>query len=75
MTTQFQPEDNLNVEITRTDKFGIWILLNGRTYFVEYEKAAWLQDPTVREMLNIKLLNGFHFRTLSLDIDLNFDAL
>ena len=64
----------LQIDIARSDKLGVWIVANGRTYFVAYDKAGWLLDPGGRSALNIRLLNGFHLVWPTLGSDLNVDA-
>jgi len=72
--TEALRKDALTVEITRNEKLGIWINAGGCSYFVAHDKTPWLKDQTVREMLNIRLLNGFHLRWESLGIDVDLDA-
>lgn len=72
--TAAQKKDGLTVEITRNEKLGIWINADGHSYFVAHDKTPWLKDQTVRKMLNIRLLNGFHLRWESLGIDVDLDS-
>ena len=65
----------LNAEVTQISPHGIWLLANGTEYFLPYEDFPWFKKGSVEQILNVRLLHGFHLRWPDLDVDLELNSL
>ncbi|MBS1257171.1 MAG: hypothetical protein MAG551_00207 [Candidatus Scalindua arabica] len=54
---------------------GIWIFVNGKEYFLNYDQYPYFRDQTLKSIQNVKLLHGFHLHWPDLDVDLEIDNL
>jgi hypothetical protein len=63
------------VEITHISKHGFWLLINGKEYFLTYEKYPWFKDASLTEITDVKLLHNHHLYWPSLDVDLTTEIL
>lgn len=66
---------NTSVSVENITPFGIWILVNGKEYFLSYESYPYFMDSTLHSIQNIQLLHGYHLYWPDLDIDLEIDNL
>lgn len=62
-------------EVTNIDRFGLWVLVNDKEYFLPYEQFPWFRKARVEDILNVELLHRDHLRWPSLDIDLCLECL
>ncbi len=62
-------------EIQDISKYGIWIYVAGKEFFLPYEKYPWFKDGTVKEICNLEFSFGHHLHWPDLDIDLTLDSL
>ena len=65
----------LQAEVANIDRFGLWLLVNDREYFLPYEDFPWFRGARVEEILNVELLHGDHLHWPKLDVDLCLDSL
>jgi len=63
------------VEVTNMDRFGLWILVQEKEYFLPYEQYPWFKDAKVDQILNVQLLHKEHLYWPELDVDLCIEAL
>ena len=63
------------VEVTNIDRFGFWLLVRGKEYFLPYEEYPWCRDARVRDILNVVLRGQNHLHWPALDIDLSVESL
>lgn len=63
------------VEVTNMDRFGLWILVKEKEYFLPYEDYPWFKNAKVDQILNVQLLHEDHIRWPELDIDLCIESL
>ena len=59
------------IEILNIDKFGFWIFIKGKEYFLSYKDYPWFESAKLKDILNVKLLHNTHIYWPSLDIDLD----
>jgi hypothetical protein len=59
------------IEILNIDKFGFWIFIKGKEYFLPYKEYPWFENAKLKDILNVKLLHDTHIYWPSLDIDLD----
>ena len=63
------------VEVTHIDRFGLWILVENKEYFLPYEDFPWFRTATVDQILDVQWFHGGHLYWPSLDVDLCLDSL
>ena len=64
---------DISVSVENITPFGIWLLVKGKEYFLEYKDYPWFENQTIKDIHNVKLLHGFHLYWPNLDIDLEID--
>ena len=63
------------VEVSHIDIHGIWLWIEGKEHFLSYSDYPWFKDAKLKDILNVKLFNGFHLRWPKLDVDLELESL
>ena len=63
------------IEVTNIDRFGFWVLVEDKEYFLPYKDFPWFQNATVGQILDVQLLHGNHLHWPTLDVDLCLDSL
>ena len=66
---------NTSVSVENITPFGIWMLVNGKEYFLSYQDYPYFEDQTIKSIYNVQLLHGFHLYWPDLDVDLEIDNL
>ena len=62
-------------EILNVSKFGIWMLIEDREYFLSYKDFPWFQKASVENIYSFEFLHKRHLYWPSLDIDLSLESL
>ena len=62
-------------EVTNVSKFGIWLYVDGREYFLPYEKFPWFANAPVKQIFNLRRVSENHFYWPDLDVDLSLDII
>ncbi|HBF35491.1 TPA: DUF2442 domain-containing protein [Candidatus Sumerlaeota bacterium] len=62
-------------EVTNIDRFGFWVLISGKEYFLSYDDFPWFRKATVEQILHVELLSGEHLHWPELDVDLCLQSL
>ena len=62
-------------EVQDVSRFGLWLYVNEREYFLPYEKYPWFKDAKVSEVYNLRFLHGHHLHWPDLDVDLELESL
>jgi len=62
-------------EVTNIDRFGFWVLIEDKEYFLPYVDFPWFRGATLDQILNVQLLHGDHLHWPDLDVDLCLDSL
>ena len=75
MKLKMHGKNTLSAEVTQISPHGIWLLVKGMEYFLPYEDFPWFKKGSVKQILNVQLLHGFHLRWPDLDVDLELDSL
>ncbi|OGB89247.1 hypothetical protein A2625_03650 [candidate division WOR-1 bacterium RIFCSPHIGHO2_01_FULL_53_15] len=55
--------------------FGVWLLVHGQEYFLDYNNYPYFRHKTVEAIKNLHLLHGYHLYWPDLDVDLEIDNL
>ena len=57
-------------EVTNIDRFGFWLLVEDKEYFLPYGEFPWFRQARVEQILDVELLHGDHLHWPQLDVDL-----
>ena len=75
MTSSTLGASTLQAEVTNIDRFGFWLLVEDKEYFLPYEDVPWFREAKVEEILNVEILHGNHLYWPRLDVDLCLESL
>jgi len=62
-------------EVLNISAYGIWVLVLGREYFLDYDCYPWFKEARVADILQIELLQDSHLHWPNLDVDLELECL
>ena len=62
-------------EVQDISRNGIWLLIQGREYFLAYAEYPWFKEATLSAIYNLELLHGTHLHWPDLDVDLELESL
>jgi hypothetical protein len=63
------------VEVVNIDRFGLWVIVHGREYFLPFVDFPWFRQATLDQILAVDLLCDDHLRWPQLDVDLCLDSI
>ena len=63
------------VEVTNVDTHGLWVLVNGKEFFLPYEKFPWFKEAKLSDILDVRLYHKTHLHWPALDVDLCLKSL
>ncbi len=63
------------IEVQGVLKNGIWMLVDGREYFLPFADYPWLRKANLATLQRVKLLHGHHLYWPDLDVDLDIESL
>ena len=75
MKSSTRGADTSRIEVSNIDKFGLWILVQDKEYFLPYDEFPWFRHATIDQILSVKLLHHDHLHWPELDVDLCVDSL
>jgi len=67
--------DTSEIEVGNVDRFGLWVLVQGKEYFLPFEEFPWFRQATIDQILEVQLLHGNHLFWPALDVDLCLGSL
>ena len=47
-------------EVIGISKFGLWMFVRGKEYFLSFDSYPWFKDAKISEIYNVKLLHNIH---------------
>ncbi len=59
------------IEVTNVDSQGLWLLVEGKEYFLSHEDYPWFKESKLADVLNVELHSGGHIYWPALDVDLS----
>lgn len=62
-------------EVQGVLKDGLWLLVQGREYFLPFTRYPWLKTASLSILQHVKLLHGHHLYWPELDVDVELEAL
>ena len=59
-------------EITNISPFGIWLLSNGKEYFIDYDDYPFFKDASIKQIADVEtdFFGNLHWKELDADIEL-----
>lgn len=54
---------------------GIALYVNGKEYFLPYERCPWFKNAKVSDVLNVSMVDKEEIRWETLDVDLEIESL
>jgi hypothetical protein len=64
-----------SVHVQGISSHGLWLLIKGREYFLDFENYPWFKEAKVDQIFNVILLNEHHLFWNELDVDLDVESL
>jgi hypothetical protein len=73
MTSSKRGAPTLPVEVANIDRFGVWLYVLGKEYFIPYEGYPWFRQATIEQILNVEI--EYDDQGPDLDVDLSVESL
>jgi len=67
--------DILEYEITNIERFGIWLLVDDKEYYIKFEDYPAFKKASIEQILNIERISPVQFRWPDIDEDIELEAL
>lgn len=64
-----------SAEVQDISRNGIWLLVQGKEYFLAHADYPWFKESKLAAIYNLKLLHGTHLHWPDLDVDLELESL
>lgn len=68
-------KNTLPAEVLDISRNGIWLLVQGKEYFLAHADYPWFKESKLAAIYNLKLLHGTHLHWPDLDVDLELESL
>ena len=65
----------LETEVTNISSHGLWILSNGKEFFLSYENFPWFKDKTINDITKVVSFGQGHLYWENLDVDLSLEMI
>ncbi len=63
------------VSVENVTRWGVWIYVKGREYFLDYKHFPWFRDATIAQIHDVRLVRRLYLRWPQLDVDLELNCL
>jgi hypothetical protein len=70
-----KPGKKILVSVENITPFGLWLFTKEKEYFLSYKDYPYFKNQTLKAILNVQLLHGYHLYWPDLDVDLEIDNL
>ena len=74
-TTLNVNSQNTSVSVLMINAQGIMLSVQGRDYFVSYNRMPWLKNARINEVLNVRMSGRSAIEWEDLDVDLEIESL
>ena len=64
-----------NAEVTNISPFGIWVLVNGEEYFIDYKEYPFFSEAPIKVIAALKSDSEGNLHWPDLDVDIEAEAL
>lgn len=68
-------KSTLKPEITNVSQHGFWIFLEGKEYFLPFDKFPWFKKAGISDLTRVELLHKTHLYWPKLDVDLSINII
>ena len=68
-------KSTLKPEITNVSQHGFWIFLEGKEYFLPFDKFPWFKNAGKEQLKKVELLHQTHLYWPKLDVDLSISII
>lgn len=65
----------LETEVTNISSHGLWLLSDGKEFFLSYEDFPWFKDKTVSDITKVESFGQGHLYWEKLDVDLSLEMI
>ncbi len=62
-------------EVTDVSSFGLWMIYQGREYFLDYDVFPWFLNAPIKKIFNVLEEGINHLRWPDLDVDLSLESI
>ena len=62
-------------EVTNIEKFGFWLLVDDKEFFINFETYPFFKKATIDQILNVKRIGPEQFHWPDIDQDIELEAL
>lgn len=63
------------VEVQNVSPNGVWILVKGTEYFLDYEDYPWFRDALIGDIFDVEIHHDDHLHWPRLEVDLELESL
>lgn len=63
------------VELANVSVHGLWLLVDGREFYLPFDEFPWFRDATIAELAAVERPSREHLYWPQLDVDLTLDSL
>lgn len=70
-----QKNISAKAEIQNISDQGIWLLVNGREFFMPFTEFPWFLKATIEQIYDLQFFHGNHLHWPALDIDIDVQSL
>jgi Protein of unknown function (DUF2442) len=64
-----------SAEVSHISPFGIWVLVGGKEYFLDFEQFPWFRGATVAQIHEVEVHHVRHLHWPALDVDLDLERM
>lgn len=64
-----------SAEVSHISSHGLWILVDEKEHFLDYDHYPWFKDATVKEILRLERPQPDHLYWPDLDVDVELKSL
>lgn len=68
-------KNSSGIEVTHVSSQGIWLLAEGREYFLSYEDFPWFKEARIGQVLHVEQPAPGHLFWPEIDVDLELDSI
>lgn len=65
----------LETEVTNISSHGLWLLSDGKEFFLSYDDFPWFKDKKVSDITKVESFGRGHLYWEKLDVDLSLEMI
>jgi hypothetical protein len=75
MNSQVSGKNTLAYEVTNISRYGFWLLINDREYFISYSHYPEFLEMNIKEIFDVRSIDLIQFHWSAKDIDIDIESL